>query len=827
MAAIFDLTKELKGVESIEEAERIGEAGRAGENAYKLSEDALLALKTEEKFNNMRSTFQATSEAEQAEETADLASEAAMTVGEEGGTVAPRTPSTGGDTPPQQFNLFSTNSTLQTGLRNEEGVNEIANCDANLQKMLQNSGITGELTSEQSEIITKNALVLKPYLKQDPEIFNEIFKLNERGQGIEGVDYGFVKRLVNMKPADTERFLNEFGANKLPHSDISSLLEKFPKAESGPEMIEKAENFNTGRSRFNASNVEGVINKFKNVKNLDSFKPKGNPLELDKYLNALKQSDAFKGLNAGDTTFFGKIKKASGIQRNIDKAINDANEAEKLTLYNRAGQAILKAKGDGSWGKFAIQTILGIGIPVTVVGVGLDIGKNYLDARTNPAAAANQLAPNQPDPAKIKDQGVLAPFKCKNVYDNNNKPELTIGDIGEACGISLFQKTRKGGNKELQCSPSPPGPFPINDSTFKFKSCEECVEEYVDDGSFFDFGKDAGKIDSATSICRTMNDTLNNPLDEYNFKFWIMLGGSILPFVIAVNFYNSEKRKVLGSIIMLLISIILSFLSILFYGYGSDTKKAMDIIKKLDIKVGSPYSSSQIDQIQNEIENSFTISDIFDFSKIKEILSNPPSAWNGGWLGFSYISIIVYLLFLGIIIGSYIFGGKNKESTGKGNEGSDTRAIDRGTGIDIEFTINEGGGEAGGVINPMSQDNDEDDKESVDPRRHRMEGGGKNKSIKMGGYRSQKGGGIKKDLKILSKTIKKFNRWLIILLLIFAIIINYFYQNNKINLNRINYLQEINKKKKNINNENNENNKTKHQNFNYIPSVVFGGQLIN
>lgn len=795
MAGIFDLTKALKGVEEVEEAERLGEAGRAGENAYKLSEEALQVLNTEEKLNNMRSTFQATSEEEQAEETANLGAEAAQTVRDDVGT-APTTPSAGGgDTPPQQFNLFADNSELQSGLRNEGEVNEIANCDANLRKMLQNSGITGELTAEQSKIITKNALVLKPYLKQDPEIFNQIFKLDERGQGMAGVDYGFVDRLVNMKPADADRFLNEFGTNKLPHSDISSLLEKFPKAESGPEMIEKAENFNIGRTRFNASNVEGVINEFKKVENLDSFKPKDNPLEVDKYLNALKQSESFKGLDAGDKTFFGKLKKAMGIQANIDKAIDDANKAEKLTLYNRAGKAIIIAKSDRSWGKFAIQTILGIGIPVTVVGVALDVGINYVNAVTDPAAVANQIATRQPDPSKTKDQGVLAPFECNNVYDNNNKPELTIGDIGEACGISLFQITRQGGNKELQCSPSPPGPFPINDSTFNFKSCEECVEEYVDDGSLFDFGRDAGKVDSATSICRTMNDTLNNPLDEYNFKFWIMLGISIISFIIAVSFYQSKKRKVkvFGSISMLLISIILSFLSILFYGYGSDTKKAMDIIKKLHIKVGSPYSSSQIDQIQNEIENSFTISDIYDFSKIKEVLSNPPSVWNGGWLGFSYISIIVYLLFFGIIIIS-IFGGKNKESTSKGNEGTD-----------IEFTNNGGDGKAGVTINPMSKDNDEGD-------------------IKIGGYRSQKGGGIKKDFKILSKTIKKFNRWLIILLLIFAIIINYFYQNNKINLNRINYLQEINKKKKNINKQNN---KTKHQNFNYIPSVVFGGQLIN
>ena len=60
-----------------------------------------------------------------------------------------------------------------------------------------------------------------------------------------------------------------------------------------------------------------------------------------------------------------------------------------------------------------------------------------------------------------------------------------------------------------------------------------------------------------------------------------------------------------------------------------------------------------------------------------------------------------------------------------------------------------------------------------------------------------KGGGIKKNnIKQNKKTINKFNKWLILLLLIFSLIITYFYNNNKENLYKIDYIKQINKNNK-------------------------------
>ena len=89
----------------------------------------------------------------------------------------------------------------------------------------------------------------------------------------------------------------------------------------------------------------------------------------------------------------------------------------------------------------------------------------------------------------------------------------------------------------------------------------------------------------------------------------------------------------------------------------------------------------------------------------------------------------------------------------------------------------------------------------------------------------QRGGKIN----ILSKTLNKFNRWLIIFLLILAILINYFYNSNRSNMYKKKYLHELRtSSRQGMKRSFNKNIQVKEENKNlsYEPSIVFGGQFI-
>lgn len=94
-----------------------------------------------------------------------------------------------------------------------------------------------------------------------------------------------------------------------------------------------------------------------------------------------------------------------------------------------------------------------------------------------------------------------------------------------------------------------------------------------------------------------------------------------------------------------------------------------------------------------------------------------------------------------------------------------------------------------------------------------------------GGERRQKGAGKKNILpkNILPKTLNKFNKWLIIFLLVLAILINYFYNSNRSTMDKKNYIQEMKKKRSR---KENIQVKEENKNLSYEPSIVFGGQFI-
>ena len=82
---------------------------------------------------------------------------------------------------------------------------------------------------------------------------------------------------------------------------------------------------------------------------------------------------------------------------------------------------------------------------------------------------------------------------------------------------------------------------------------------------------------------------------------------------------------------------------------------------------------------------------------------------------------------------------------------------------------------------------------------------------------------------ILPKTLNKFNKWLIIFLLVLAILINYFYNSNRSTIQHKNYLQEIKRKREKEKERSFNNNiqvKEENKNLSYEPSIVFGGQFI-
>ena len=89
-----------------------------------------------------------------------------------------------------------------------------------------------------------------------------------------------------------------------------------------------------------------------------------------------------------------------------------------------------------------------------------------------------------------------------------------------------------------------------------------------------------------------------------------------------------------------------------------------------------------------------------------------------------------------------------------------------------------------------------------------------------GGQRGGKRNILPKN--ILSKTLNKFNKWLIIFLLVLAILINYFYNSNRSTMHKKNYIQEMKKERS----RNNIQVKEESKNLSYEPSIVFGGQFI-
>jgi hypothetical protein len=95
------------------------------------------------------------------------------------------------------------------------------------------------------------------------------------------------------------------------------------------------------------------------------------------------------------------------------------------------------------------------------------------------------------------------------------------------------------------------------------------------------------------------------------------------------------------------------------------------------------------------------------------------------------------------------------------------------------------------------------------------------------GERIQKGAGKKNIPKnILPKTLNKFNKWLIIFLLVLAILINYFYNSNRSTKHKKNYIQEIKRKREKEKERSFNKNIKENKNLSYEPSIVFGGQFI-
>ena len=97
-------------------------------------------------------------------------------------------------------------------------------------------------------------------------------------------------------------------------------------------------------------------------------------------------------------------------------------------------------------------------------------------------------------------------------------------------------------------------------------------------------------------------------------------------------------------------------------------------------------------------------------------------------------------------------------------------------------------------------------------------------TVKGGGDVKQGGGGIKDiSKKIKPKILNKFNRWLIIILLVFAILINHFYNKNRSRLENKNYIREIKRtQKKNKKIVTKEKEINKHN----LSDTVFGGYFI-
>lgn len=560
----------------------------------------------------------------------------------------------------------------------------------------------------------------------------------------------------------------------------------------------------------------------KGINKLDNRINKCEKMKRDPNISGKKVIDTAKS-EYGD--FIKELGETEGEDINYENYLSDINDAElaKFDRQIKNTESILDAvKTSAKRRKALIAAIVGI----TGIAVGGYLyGRYELSSPNNTKTSKPALAPG--NPAK--------PFlTCASPSPPNNP--LTSYELGYICGLEQTSKNWASNDDMKFNCPSP------NKNSFEIapsEDCEKCVRngmiEQPEIYDVFDRGEWDGNESIAENICSNITDNVDEveeDFDSMKSKIKSYAAITAIGFIIIIILLIMLLFFVNSYIKIFLISLFYSLCSYLIYYFGGKLRSEYRSLKHTNLtanmmKIFNKYNKASDKNVISDKEIAEYISEIDNDG------DNPNSSKNIGNVVDQYISFVnndtfsiigleflyvnLFILFIVAIIKIILVFRSNKTeipSPRKIASAAKTKVKDglgkilskNDTPDPEEFTVK----------NPLATNQDSDDFE-VDVTINK--GGEKVKNVKQGG------GGIKDiSKKIKPKILNKFNRWLIIILLIFAILINHFYNKNRSGLENKNYIREIKRTQR-------EQNKKfvikeKEINKHNLSDTVFGGYFI-
>lgn len=689
---------------------------------------------------------------------------------------------------------------LNSGLDANQLVNAKRNCDLLMRILSDNAGDAG-IISDQAKIA--GAQQFKWLLAEDPDVFTQVMKIEQKGDkwGFT-MNEKFAENLGKMNTNQIKTFLNEWKGTRFGEDASTSgsgLRDILSSSDNPQKTLQNIKNFMTKASR----NSQSPINEFTDLKSLTDHicdfvgdgvgtgrrSPIQGTTDEEGALKLLDLTSDIESINSDKGVF----KDMKGLQQDlIDGKKIDKNDtlkslSENDEAYPKINNAA-KAVNNDTWtvkgllGKFVLNGALVGG----VVG-GLYWGGSELITRLGRSGQVNPTT-RVSSPRKCSSPNCEYPDVIKSMFQCNQSdinPRISVSNIGESCANIINPKIK---NDTMTCSPSPPGPYNLKNP---WNTCSECVNFYFDKQTppYDILGLSLNDQEKATAdgnnlALQACNDTdsILNPPDNYWIEYsnaayttsWITGLITLIISIIAGSISSSSGLMKKISVLIGVISI-LSFSFYCYSGYQWDTEsRYLKHLKDMGIDTGATYKKTDKESVNNVSEalynylnedNTFLVS---FFGGVKESFIGIGATW---FLGLFFFSTMLYFIM--------------KKLVGEENP----------IAVEAQHVVE---------ANPTF-------KKTGNPQ----QGGCRKNKTK------QKGGG-----KILKpKLLDRFNKILVVLLLVFALIINHYYNKGRTNLETRNYLNEIRRLK-------NKNQDFKKEEDYNIPKdsqpsdVVFGGQFI-
>ena len=349
--------------------------------------------------------------------------------------------------------------------------------------------------------------------------------------------------------------------------------------------------------------------------------------------------------------------------------------------------------------------------------------------------------------------------------------------IGDGCAVIINNAVK--GISSYECPSPPPSPHkftmqspPPNWATGD-DACGQCAQHYHPGGNthFWEIGEADGIRRTIEAQCNTSYNWMQGQGTTPGWEYYLLWVLSLIALVSSVIVLITSFFKDLSS----LYGVIFNFASVIFALLGNSLKN----------KQNDPFE--KYNQTINTLPDSGPLTAghiITTDTALKNLKQGGDLIYDDYFIIISALNTLVILVISVISISS--IGG----SEDPGTDASAPRKSDGGSTQDDRGTENV-------TINPTGPDAEVTG----------VQGGGKRNIL---------------PKNILPKTLKKFNKWLIIFLLVLAILINYFYNSNRSTMHKKNYIQEMKKERS----RNNIQVKEENKNLSYEPSIVFGGQFV-